>query len=157
MRIMRKRALAFLAAFGFAALAGAVDLTLVQTLVQQLGVTETQAAGGAGSLLNYAKGALSKDDYGKVTKAVPEANDLIKKAPKTDSKSAAVGSALGSAAGSAAGLVNVGSSFKKLGLSSDMVGKFAPVVCDYAEKKGGATTGEVLRKVLVPEAAPAKQ
>ena len=141
-----------------AAFASAQDLSLVQTLAKQLNVTDAQAAGGAGSLLSYAKGAVSKDDFGKVTKAVPEVGDLVKKAPKTDSKTSAVSGALGqTGGGSVAGLASVGSSFQKLGLSSDMVGKFAPIVVDYVDKKGGSQVGGILRKVLIPEKAPAKQ
>jgi len=141
-----------LLALGFAAYAlAADDASLVQTLAKQLNVSDEQAAGGAGAIFNYAKGALPSADYTKVENAVPEAAELVKKAPPTDTTTSAVGGALGKAGGSAAGLASLGSSFEKLGLSTEMVGKFTPIVVDYADKKGGAEVGGLLRKVLTPE------
>ena len=126
------------------------DPNLVQTLSKQLNVSEDQAAGGAGAIFQYAKGALSGDDYGKVVKAVPEAAELEKKAPATDAATSAAGSMLGKTGGSAAGLAGLTSSFDKLGLSSDMVGKFTPIVVNYVEQKGGAEVGGLMRNVLTP-------
>jgi Protein of unknown function VcgC/VcgE (DUF2780) len=136
---------------GFAAFAWAADdATLVQTLAKQLNVTDAQASGGAGAIFNYAKSSLPTNEYAKVESAVPEAADLIKQAPATDATSAAAG-ALGKAGGTATGLASLGSSFQKLGLSTDMVGQFVPVVVDYVDKKGGSEVGSILKKVLVPE------
>ena len=47
--------------------------------------------------------------------------------------------------------MNLGSSFEKLGLSSDIVAKFVPVVVDYVDTKGGSEVGGIIKKVLVPE------
>ena len=142
-----------MAGLAVAALALAADEgSLVQTLSKQLNVSDEQAAGGAGAIFQYAQTALPGGDYGKIEKAVPEAAELVKKAPPTDSTTSAVGGMLGKAGGNAAGLANLGSSFEKLGLSKDMVGKFTPIVVNYAEQKGGAEVGGLLRKVLTPEA-----
>ncbi len=141
-----------LVALGLAAFASAADeASLVQTLASQLGVTDAQAAGGAGAILNYAKGALPTNEYAKVESAVPEAAELIKQAPAVDSTASAVGGVVGKAGGTAAGVASLASSFQQLGLSTDMVGKFVPVVVDYAETKGGSEVGGILKKVLVPE------
>jgi len=128
------------------------DPNLVQTLSKQLNVSEDQAAGGAGAIFQYAKGALSGDDYGKVVKAVPEAAELEKKAPATDTATSVVGGALGKSGSTAAGLAGLTSSFDKLGLSSDMVGKFTPIVVNYVEQKGGSQVGNLMRGVLTPSA-----
>jgi hypothetical protein len=150
---MKRVLVAVLVALGFVAFAYAADdPSLVQTLSKQLNVSDDQAAGGAGAIFQYAQGALSKDDYGKVEKAVPEASDLIKKAPATDSTTSAVGGALGKTGSQAAGLAGLTSSFDKLGMSSDMVGKFTPIVVNYAEQKGGSVVGSILRGVLTPSA-----
>jgi Protein of unknown function VcgC/VcgE (DUF2780) len=147
-----KRILLASVVLALAAYASAADdPSLVQTLVSQLNVTETQAAGGAGAILNYAKSALPTNEYAKVESAVPEASELIKQAPAVDSTASAVGSAVGKAGGTAAGVATLGSSFQKLGLTTDMVGKFVPVVVDYVDKKGGSEVGGILKKVLVPE------
>ena len=147
---MKRFLLACLAAFGVAAFAAADDASLVQTLASQLGVTDAQAAGGAGAIFNYAKSALPTKDYAKVESAVPEAAELVKQAPAADSASSAAASAVGKAGGTAAGIASLGSSFEKLGLSSDMVGKFVPVVVDYVDKKGGSEVGSLIKNVLVP-------
>ena len=151
---MKRTLLVSMLALGFAAFAiAADDPTLVQTLTSNLGVTEAQAGGGAGAIFNYAKSALPTGDYGKVEKAVPEATELVKQAPATDSTTSAVGGALGKAGGNAAGLASLGSSFEKLGLNSDMVGKFVPVVVDYVDKKGGSEVGGILKSVLTPSSS----
>lgn len=148
-----KRALAASAlVFGLAALGlAADDATLVQTLASKLNVTPDQAAGGAGAIFNYAKGALPSNEYAKVEGAVPEAAELAKKAPAADATTSAAASALGKAGGTAAGVAGLGSSFEKLGLSGEMVGKFVPVVVDYVDQKGGSEVGGILKKVLVSE------
>lgn len=146
---MKRFLLVFLAILGLAAFATADDATLVQTLAQQLKVTPDQAAGGAGAIFNYAKSALPTNEYAKVESAVPEAAELVKKAPTTDATSVA-GSAVGKAGGSAAGIASLGSSFQKLGLSTDMVGQFVPVVVDYVDKKGGSEVGSIIKNVLAP-------
>jgi Protein of unknown function VcgC/VcgE (DUF2780) len=148
---MKKVLVASLLVLGLAAVGYAADdASLVSTLASQLNVTPDQAAGGAGAIFNYAKGALPSNEYAKVEGAVPESAELVKKAPATDTTSAAA-SALGKAGGTAAGVAGLGSSFEKLGLSSDMVGKFVPVVVDYVDKKGGSEAGGIIKKVLVPE------
>jgi hypothetical protein len=148
---MKKVLVVSILALGLAALAYAADdASLVQTLSSQLDVTPDQAAGGAGAIFNYAKGALPSNEYARVEGAVPESAELVKKAPATDTTSAAAG-ALGKAGGTATGVEGLGSSFQKLGLSSDMVSKFVPVVVDYVDKKGGSEVGGILKKVLVPE------
>jgi hypothetical protein len=150
--VMKKVLLVSVIALGFAALGlAADDASLVQTLAGQLNVSEEQAAGGAGAIFNYAKSSLPSNEYAKVEGAVPEAAELVKKAPTTDSTASAAASALGKAGGTAAGIASLGSSFQKLGLSSDMVGKFVPVVVDYVDKKGGSEAGGILKKVLVSD------
>ncbi|HEX4440647.1 MAG TPA: DUF2780 domain-containing protein [Thermoanaerobaculia bacterium] len=149
---MKRILIVSLVVLGVAAVGlAAEDASLVQTLASQLNVTPDQAAGGAGAIFNYAKTSLPSNEYAKVEGAVPESAELVKKAPATDSTASAAAGMLGKTAGSAAGVASLGSSFEKLGLSSDMVGKFVPVVVDYVDKKGGSEVGGILKKVLVPE------
>jgi hypothetical protein len=106
--------------------------SVVDTLTGQLGVTPQQATGGVGSMLNYAKGQLSPSDFSAVTSALPGAESYMKLA------SDYLG---GGAITSASGL---GSAFSRMGMSPDMVGKFAPVVADYAGKYGSSAARNVL-------------
>jgi hypothetical protein len=178
----------------------ALDLDLVQTLAGELGVTETQAAGGAASVLGLAKANLTSDDYLSLVEAVPEVGDLLAKestasaadavgnalsalskadeeeseetlqAPAsvesiasalmeegdegTDATLAAAASALGAKVGAddtlskAAGLASLADSFSDLGLDSDMIGKFVPVILEYVGGKGGDSKAALLKKAL---------
>ena len=55
---------------------------------------------------------------------------------------------LGKGGGGAASIAELAGSFAKLGLSSDMVGKFIPIVLDYAQTKGGDEIANLLKMAL---------
>jgi hypothetical protein len=110
--------------------------SVVDSLTGQLGVTPQQATGGVGSMLNYAKGQLSPGDFSTVTSALPGAESYMKLA------SDYLG---GGTISSASGL---GSAFSRMGMSPDMVGKFAPIVADYAGKYGSSAAKNLLAGVF---------
>jgi hypothetical protein len=206
---------------------------LVQTLVGELGVTDTQAAGGAAAILGLAKNNLGSSDYLALVEAVPEVAELLGSSG-TASTASALGSALGalsgagegeesgdtpeapaggsaaaamagiesaasaliegvdeektgelaaaseaasepssgkSASGStlatvasaasalgigaeaedlskAAGLASLAGSFSDLGLDSEMIGRFVPVILEYVGGKGGDTKAALLKSAL---------
>lgn len=127
------------------------DSGLVSSLTQKLGVSNEQATGGAGAILGYAKEKLSPEDFATVSKSVPEADSLIKAAPKDDGMSAKMGnmtSAMSGGDSSSSGLGSLAGSFGKLGLSPDMVGKFMPVIMEYVNAKGGSKVSGLLGGVL---------
>jgi hypothetical protein len=141
---------------------------LVSRLTDSLGVTESQAAGGAGAIFNYAKGRLSPDDFGQVASAVPGIDSLMEAAPSTEPSDSgdvtgSVGSMLGGSGGALGGsggatsgvggalggLSALAGPFSKLGMSPDMVGKFVPVVLDYVKSTGGSGVMSVLKGALM--------
>jgi hypothetical protein len=69
---------------------------------------------------------LREDQLGSITSAVPGLGDITK----------AAGPLLGSSPLSS--LADVQGAFSKLGMSPDMVGKFAPVIGDAISKGGGS-------------------
>jgi len=109
---------------------------VVEALTSQLGVTPQQATGGVGSMLSYAKGQLSPSDFTTVSSALPGADKYMSLA----SEALGVGSISNRAA--------LGSAFSKLGMSPDMVGKFAPIVSDYAGKYGSSAAKNLLAGVF---------
>ncbi len=113
---------------------GGNDLT--NMLVSQLGVTQKQATGGAGSILNYAKESLSVDDFSKVASSVPGIDSLLGAVPSAGGALGGAASALGGS--SLGGMAAVASQFSSLGLSADMVQKFTPVILDYVKGTGGS-------------------
>ena len=131
--------------------AGAAEAGLVDSLVSSLGVTKEQAAGGAGALLDLAKKQLSAEDFSKVKEAIPDAGALVDAVPKGGDMSKALGDAssmLGGAGGSLEGLAGLAGTFSQLGLNADMVGKFVPVLLDFAQGAGGDSVMNLLQGVL---------
>ncbi len=125
--------------------------TLVDALVQQLGVTTAQAQGGAGALFQAAKSRMTAEAFDTVAKSVPDIDQLLAAAPQSSASSGLAGglSALaGDKAGSLGSLASLASSFQQLGLSSDMVSKFVPVVVDYVKQSGGDAAASLLRSAL---------
>ena len=109
---------------------------LTNSLTSQLGVSSQQASAGVGSMLNYAKGRLSPEQWNTVSKSLPGADSYLKSA----------GDALG--AGNITSTSGLNSAFSKLGMSPDMVQKFAPIVTDYAGKYGGSAAKSLLAGVF---------
>lgn len=129
----------------------AADLNLVGLLTDKLGVTNEQAEGGAGAIFSAASKKMSADDFTKVTDALPEVTSLMSSVSSSDSGSSSLGglsSMVGKAGGAMSSLAGLSDTFSKLGLSSDMVGKFIPIVLDYAQSKGGSTVANLLKSAL---------
>lgn len=118
---------------------------LVSALSKEIGATPEQSAGAAGALFGLAKSRLQAAEFAQVAKAVPGMSALLKAAPAGATGGASM---LEQAAGSAGGLAAAASSFSKLGLSPDLVGKAVPVLTSFVSKSGGANVGNLLAGVL---------
>lgn len=134
-----------------------VAMGLLPMLTSQLGVTETQAEGGMGSLLQVAQGALSSDEFGQLSQGIPGMDSLLAAAPALGSKSAggnALTGMLANAGGLAAGLGSMGKlteQFEALGLSPEMIIQFANLAISYfssSEEEGASNTGNLLQTGL---------
>lgn len=124
---------------------------LITQLVKQLNISEEQAIGGSGALFKLVKEQLAAGDFAKLTAAVDGIEGLIGKAPVaggTASMLGGFGSMLGGAAGSAVALGSAASAFKSLGLNSDMITRFAPIVLAYVQKQGGEAVAPIVQKVM---------
>ncbi len=142
-------------------------MELIQQLVSSLGVNEDQAKGGAGLLFNLAKDKLGAGDFQQITDKIPGVSDLLGAAPTQSAAASAGGGMMGALGGAAAALgagglgdklsglgdlASLASGFSQLGLSSDMIAKFAPVVLSFAQSQGGDGIKGLLEKVLSPSA-----
>lgn len=126
-------------------------MELLNQLVQNLGVNEEQARGGAGLLFKMAKEKLGGGDFTKISEAVPGVDGLINSAPESGGIASALGglgSALGGDAGKLGDLAGLAGGFSKLGLDSGMIGKFIPIVLSFVGSKGGDTVKNLLSSVL---------
>jgi len=128
------------------------NMGLVDLLSSQLGVSNNQAEGGAGSIFQLAKQNLSIEDFSVVAKAVPGIDQMIGAAPKIEGSSGTLGSIssmMGSSSNKLGGLAGLTSSFEKLGLTGDMVNKFTPIILDYVKNKGGEHAMNLLKGALL--------
>jgi hypothetical protein len=132
----------------------AQEVSLVDLLMQQLGVTKAQAQGGAGAIFSAAKQTLSPKEFDQVAATVPEMDSLLEAAPKpsgTFSDMLGKGSSLfgGDTSQQVGGIMDLASSFSELGLSPEMVNKFVPVILDYVESQGGEAVRNLLASALL--------
>ena len=110
--------------------------SLPATLTKQLGVTEGQATGGTGAILAFAQQRLAAGDFDIVAKAIPGSEKYMSMAKQL----------LGSA--SISDKAGLQSAFSKLGMSPDMLSKFAPIVTDYVAKAGSDQASKLLAGLL---------
>jgi len=140
-------------------------MEIIQQLVSSLGVNEDQAKGGAGLLFNLAKEKLGSGDFQQLADKIQGVGNLLGAAPEPSAAASAGGGmmgALGSVAaslgagglgdklGGLGDLAGLASGFSQLGLSSDMIGKFAPIVLSFVQNQGGDGIKDLLEKVLSP-------
>ena len=127
----------------------AAEQGLTGMLMGQLGVSESQAQAGAGSIFKYAKENLSKSEFAKVAESVPGIKDMMAAAPKSEKSSGGLAGLSsmfgGDKLGSLAGLT---SNFNSLGLNADMLGKFTPIILEYVKKHGGEAVKKLLSSAL---------
>ena len=129
----------------------AADLGLVQLLSKNLGVTQKQATGGAGSIFNVAKGNMSDVDFSRVAQAVPGIDKMIAASPKSTGAAGMLGAAsslLGGSASSVDKVAGLSDSFSQLGMKEGMVGAFMPIIMDYVKSKGGEPLMMLLQSAL---------
>jgi len=120
---------------------------LVGELTKGLSITPQQATGGAGTLFGLAKSRLSPGDFGKISGVVPGMGSFLKAAPSPSGGSGLEG-LTGSLPGNLGGMASAATSFQKLGLSPDMVGKFVPILTNFVQAKGGANVASLLSGAL---------
>ena len=123
---------------------------LTGMLTQQLNISDKQASGGVGSILNYAHSSLTPEKFQTLQNAIPNAQSLMSLAPK--SKSSANG-ALGALAGSMgssslSGMAALASQFTSLGLSSGMISKFVPVIVQYLKNSDSSEAATILSSLF---------
>ncbi|MCW5598644.1 DUF2780 domain-containing protein [Nitrosomonas sp.] len=106
---------------------------LTSVLMQQLGVSQPQAEGGAGALFQLAKSRMSAGDFTALSDSVPEMPALLSAAP----------------APSPIGGGGMAATFLQLGLTPDMVQKFIPVVVQYVQGSGGSAVAGALQSALM--------
>ena len=138
-----------LAIFGFCGPASADTGKLIGQLVDLLGVTRSQAEGGAGAIFKSAKSNMSAGDYSQLLSAIPGIDSLVDAAPESSSGLAGKASSLlGSSSESMKGTAALTDGFSSLGLSPDMVGKYTDIILDFVQSEAGQQTMTLLKSAL---------
>jgi hypothetical protein len=126
---------------------------MVSSVTDSLGVTESQATGGLGSLFNYAKGNISTEQFGQLSSALPGIGDLLKAAPDV-SKMASEGGLGGlmdkatNYSDSLKAINDVKKQFEALGLDPEMISQFIGKAKEYLDTEEGKQAKELLSKGL---------
>ena len=139
-------AIAFLGLNGFAS---ADTGKLIGQLVDLLGVTRSQAEGGAGAIFKAAKSNMNSGDYSQLLSAIPGIDSLVDAAPQSSGLAGKASSLLGSSSGSMKETAGLTDSFSSLGPSPDMVGKYTDVILDFVQSEAGQQTMTVLKNALI--------
>ena len=128
-------------------------MELIKQLVENLGISEEQATGGAGALFNMAKSALGDGDFSQLTDAIPDVSSLLDSAPESEGgglmgKIGGMASSLGIGGDKVSGLAGLAGSFSNLDMDAGMIGKFVPVVLNYVKSMGGDTVSGLLENIF---------
>lgn len=126
-------------------------MELLQQLVEKLGVTDSQASGGTGLILQMAKEHLDGADFSKIAEYIPGAESLIAAAPSEEGEGVmgmlgGIASKLG--ADKLGDLAGLASGFSKLDLDGGMIQKFISIITDYLKENGGDSVQQLLANVL---------
>ena len=127
----------------------AASMGLIPGLTDSLGVSETQAQGGVGSLLQVAQGTLSGDEFATLSGYLPDADTLLKAAPALGGSDSALGSALATAgqySQTAKMAAQVASQFEALGLDPALAAKYIVQIQSFLQSSGGKAAVDLFTK-----------
>ena len=113
------------------------DRSKLGTLASSLGITAQQAQGGVGAMLVVAQQRLANQDYLRIVKYIPEADEYVGVARQLNvfEQALSTGTALDAA-------------FSKIGISPEQQVKFIAAVTDYLTKAGGREVGHLMTHAL---------
>lgn len=123
---------------------------LVSSVMSQLGLSQTQAEGGLGSLLNLAQTNLGNNDFSQLSNSIPNADGLMAAVPALSSDNGMSGllSKAGNLGSSLKGSAMVYDAFEKLGISKDYIVPMVDIAKNYLQQSGGEGTVDLLMKGL---------
>jgi hypothetical protein len=124
---------------------------LVNTLVNQLGVNQQQAMGGVGSIFSLAQQRMNPTDFMQLRGNVPGIDQYLSAVPQPSSSSLLIGSAasmLGGQVGGLGDLAALAGSFQTLGMNTNMITQFVPLVLQYVQGQSGAGAMSLLQSAL---------
>ncbi|MGE0116046.1 MAG: DUF2780 domain-containing protein [Steroidobacteraceae bacterium] len=126
---------------------------LIQTLMNQLGINETQARGGAAALFNVAQERLGEAQFKQLLGGLPGMDELLKHVPSAVSSGSGFLTGLAGMTDKLAGSdlkhgAQLLTAFSSLGLNRDMLTNFVFVVQQYLHAHGGDDLVNKVRSAL---------
>jgi len=122
---------------------------LIDMLTSKLGISGTQAEGGAAVLFKAARDKLGSAEFDQLLGGIPGLTDLLKKAPASGGGLGGLLGGLAGAVGGNAGLIStIFQGFGKLGLTVEDARRFAPVIMEFLRSKVGPEVASRLEKTL---------
>ena len=129
-------------------------MDLIQMLTSQLGIDESQARQGTGTLLAKAKETLDVGDFDQLKGVIPGADAMLDEAPvETEGGGGGLMGMVSGAAskfglGGVADLASFGDALGKVGIPADKVTGFLTTIVQFVESQGGAGAKALLEKFI---------
>ena len=123
---------------------------LVGDVMSQLGLSQTQAEGGLGSLLSLAQTNLGENDFSQLSNSIPNSEGLLAAVPALSSGDGMSGllSKAGSLGSALQGSAMVYDTFEKLGISKEYIAPMVDIAKNYLQQSGGDGSVDLLTKGL---------
>lgn len=122
---------------------------MIQYAAKQLNLSESTVSASFGSLLKVAKDNLSEENFALISKAVPDTQTYLDKAPTVNKSSmSSLFSNTGEAGKKAESAEYLTSAFNKLGISSDKIPSLLNTFSGYLEKSGYSDAAEKLKQAV---------
>lgn len=134
----------------------AAEPTLLDSVTEELGITQEQASAALGSLFKLANKEMKGTDFEQLAEIVPDMDSLLKTAPKMKESSTSkmlgglsgLGGSFGKASQSSSNLVMLNSALAKLGIDSSQAAPLLETVYNYVQSEGGQALLEKMKKAL---------
>ena len=122
---------------------------MIAYAAKQLNLSEGTVSASLGSLLKVAKDNLTQENFALISKAVPDAQSYVDKAPKmAKSSMSSLFSSAGETGKKAESLDYLNSAFEKLGLSSEQVPGLINSFTTYLDNNGYKQAAATLKQGL---------
>lgn len=129
--------------------------SLTDLLMKRVGVTRTQAEGGAGALFQVAKGKMQADSFSQLEQSIPGIPSMLGAASTATQASSLGGlagglsSLTGNSGGTTGNLLAVASAFQQQGMSPAMIQQFVPIMIEYVKSNSNDALANTLSSALL--------
>lgn len=117
----------------------AQGVTLIDLLMQQLGLSQGQAETGAGALFQIAKTKMPASSFSKLQQSVPDVKALLGASSSSSTPSVSSGNSM----------LALALAFQQQGLSPGIIPQFIPIVLQYVANTGGSGLANSLNSALL--------